>query len=160
MSIDASSNYHQRLHALDVTTGAELLGGPIEICAAYPASGGVATLVQSPGNYEERAALLLLERNDLYELDFALRHAPYSGWIISLYAEHAGAHHGISTSRPTAVRGTRHLDERRRPGGRCRGNIYLLTANGAFETTMDANGFPSLKDYGNSFLKISTAAPA
>jgi hypothetical protein len=36
------------------------------------------------------------------------------------------------------------------------GNIYLLTANGAFETP-DASGFPSLQDYGNSFLKISTA---
>jgi hypothetical protein len=38
------------------------------------------------------------------------------------------------------------------------GNIYLLTANGAFETTMDAKGFPSAQDYGNSFLKISSAA--
>ncbi len=38
------------------------------------------------------------------------------------------------------------------------GNIYLLSANGAFETTLDANGFPSNQDYGNSFLKISNAA--
>ena len=37
------------------------------------------------------------------------------------------------------------------------GNIYLITGNGVFETTLDANGFPSLGDYGNSFLKISTA---
>ena len=35
MSIDKSSNYHQRLHALDVTTGAELLNGPMEITATY-----------------------------------------------------------------------------------------------------------------------------
>jgi hypothetical protein len=44
------------------------------------------------------------------------------------------------------------------PGADAAGNIYLLTANGAFETTMDANGFPSLKDFGNSFLKISSAS--
>jgi hypothetical protein len=37
------------------------------------------------------------------------------------------------------------------------GNIYVLSANGAFETTMDVNGFPSNQDYGNSFLKISNA---
>ena len=43
MSIDASSKYHQRLHALDVTTGAELLNGPVEITATYPAT-GTATL--------------------------------------------------------------------------------------------------------------------
>jgi hypothetical protein len=36
------------------------------------------------------------------------------------------------------------------------GNVYLLTANGAFETSLDANGFPSKMDFGNSFLKIST----
>ena len=35
------------------------------------------------------------------------------------------------------------------------GNIHLLTANGAFETTLDASGFPSKQDFGNSFLKIS-----
>jgi hypothetical protein len=34
------------------------------------------------------------------------------------------------------------------------GNIYLLTANGAFETTLNAQGFPSKGDFGNSFLKI------
>ena len=38
------------------------------------------------------------------------------------------------------------------------GNIYLLTANGAFETTLDSQGFPSKQDFGNSFLKISAAA--
>jgi hypothetical protein len=34
----------------------------------------------------------------------------------------------------------------------------LLTANGVFETTLDAKGFPSGQDYGNSFLKLSAAA--
>ena len=35
--------------------------------------------------------------------------------------------------------------------------MYLLTANGVFEETLDANGFPNQHDYGNSFLKLSTA---
>jgi hypothetical protein len=35
------------------------------------------------------------------------------------------------------------------------GNLYLLTANGAFETTLDANGFPNMGDFGDSFVKIS-----
>jgi len=30
-SIDSSDNFHQRLHAVDVTSGAELYGGPVEI---------------------------------------------------------------------------------------------------------------------------------
>src|ERR1700692_1456238 len=39
MSKDSSSNYHQRLHALDITTGLEEFGGPVEIAAKYPGTG-------------------------------------------------------------------------------------------------------------------------
>ena len=34
-----SSTYFQRLHALDITTGAELEGGPVTVQATYPGSG-------------------------------------------------------------------------------------------------------------------------
>jgi hypothetical protein len=37
------------------------------------------------------------------------------------------------------------------------GNIYLLSGNGRFESTQDANGFPSQGDYGNSFVKIASS---
>jgi Domain of unknown function (DUF4282) len=40
------------------------------------------------------------------------------------------------------------------------GNIYALMANGTFETTLDANGFPNKQDYGNAFVKVSTAGGA
>lgn len=36
MSKAASGNYHHRLHALDLTTGAEQFGGPVTIQATYP----------------------------------------------------------------------------------------------------------------------------
>src|SRR6266404_6564066 len=39
MSKDASANYHHRLHALDITTGGEQFGGPVEVHATYPGSG-------------------------------------------------------------------------------------------------------------------------
>ena len=38
------------------------------------------------------------------------------------------------------------------------GNIYLLDANGTFDTTLDANGFPSKGDYGNAMVKLSSAS--
>ena len=48
MSKDASSKYHQRLHALDLVTGAELQSGPAEIQATYPSAGCVSTTFE-PG---------------------------------------------------------------------------------------------------------------
>ena len=36
------------------------------------------------------------------------------------------------------------------------GYIYFLDANGTFETTLNANGFPTKGDFGNGFIKVST----
>jgi hypothetical protein len=36
------------------------------------------------------------------------------------------------------------------------GNIYLLDANGTFDTTFDINGFPTKGDYGNAMVRLST----
>jgi hypothetical protein len=44
------------------------------------------------------------------------------------------------------------------PAADSSGNVFLLTANGDFDTTMDASGFPNHGDFGNSFLKISPAS--
>src|SRR6185437_12950936 len=40
MSKDSSGNYHQRLHALDLATGAEQSGSPVDIQATYPSATG------------------------------------------------------------------------------------------------------------------------
>ena len=39
MSKDAAGTYYQRLHALSLTTGAEQLGGPVDIHATFPGTG-------------------------------------------------------------------------------------------------------------------------
>lgn len=158
MSKDSASAYHQRLHALDLTTGGELLGGPTEITATYPtAGGGSATF--SPGQYEERAALLL-SKNTLYttwtsHCDIA----PYSGWIIA-FAESTLTRSAILNVGPNGGAGPSIWMSGGGPAADSAGNVYLLTANGAFETTLDANGFPNRQDYGNSFLKINAGSSA
>jgi len=155
MSIDAKSNYHQRLHALDLTSGAELLGGPTEIAAQYPTSGGSNSF--NPGQHAERAALLLANGTIYTSWTSHCDGQPYSGWIIA-FAENSLAVSGVLNVAANSSAGPAIWMSGGGPAADAAGNIYLLTANGAFETTMDANGFPSLKDYGNSFLKISSAA--
>jgi len=167
MSIDKSSNYHQRLHALDVTTGAELLGGPVEITAT---SGSTSF---SPGQYEERAALLLsggvIYTSWTSHCDFA----PYGGWVLAFKQSDlspAGLINVAPGSDPNTTAGPSGQDTAYSrngpaiwmggagPAADAAGNVYFLTGNGRFETTMDARGFPSGGDFGNSFVKLSSTA--
>jgi hypothetical protein len=156
MSIDAQSNYHQRLHALDITTGAELLNGPVEITASFPVT-GTATSTFDPRSYEERAALLLSNGTIYTSWTSHCDNVPYGGWVIS-YAQSTLARNGALNVAANSSGGPAIWMAGGGPAADASGNIYLLTANGAFETTMDANGFPSGQDFGNSFLKISNAS--
>ncbi|MFZ0594294.1 MAG: PQQ-binding-like beta-propeller repeat protein [Bryobacteraceae bacterium] len=67
MSKDQAGRYFQRLHALDLQTGEEEFGGPVEILATFPGANAF-----DPKQYAERAALLLIN-GDLHHLDVALR---------------------------------------------------------------------------------------
>jgi hypothetical protein len=156
MSKDASSNYHQRLHALDLATGAELLNGPVEITATYPAAGGGMTTF-SPGQYEERAALLLLNGAIYTSWTSHCDSTPYFGWIIAYSASTLSRTAVLNVAPNSGGSGPAIWMSGGGPAADSSGNIYLLTANGAFETALDANGFPINQDFGNSFLKISTA---
>jgi hypothetical protein len=164
MSIDKSSNYHQRLHALDITTGAELFGGPAEISGSAPNSAGTTTF--APGQYEERAALLLANGQVYTTWTSHCDVAPYSGWIIA-YNQTTLAQTAVLNVGPNsgaAVPNGTHFNMNGPaiwmsgdgPGADAQGNIYLLTGNGLFEPALDANGFPNMGDFGNSFLKLAS----
>jgi hypothetical protein len=157
MSLDASSTYHQRLHALDVTTGAELLGGPTEIGASVPAAGG--SNVFNPTQYEERAALLLLNGSIYLSFTSHCDAPPYSGWIMT-YAESTLAQTAVLNVGQNSETGPAIWMAGGGPAADAAGNVYLLTANGGFETTLSAAGFPNLGDFGNSFLKIANSGGA
>jgi hypothetical protein len=164
MSIDKSSNYHQRLHALDITTGAELFNGPAEITASAPNSAG--TTMFAPGQYEERAALLLANGQIYTTWTSHCDFAPYSGWIIAYNQTtlaqtavlNVGPNSGASVPNGTHfnMNGPAIWMSGDGPGADAQGNVYLLTGNGLFEPTLDANGFPNMGDFGNSFLKLAS----
>ena len=85
MSKDGSG-YHQRLHALDVTTGAEQFGGPTTIQASFTGTGDNSTagkVVFDPGQYEERSGLLLMNGVIYTTWTSHCDNRPYTGWVIS-----------------------------------------------------------------------------
>ena len=157
MSKDSRSNYHQRLHALDITSGAEEFGGPVEIAAQYPGTGDNSQggyVIFDPKQYKERAGVLLL--NHIVYTSWASHcdHTPYTGWIIS-YNETTLAQQSVLNVTPNGSEGAIWAAGAG-PAADANGNIYFLDANGTFDTTLDANGLPANGDYGNAIIKLST----
>jgi len=153
MTKDSQGHYHHRLHALDITTGTELFGGPKEITATFPNLSGQTTF--DAGQYKERPGLLLL--NGILYLTFSSHCdiGAYTAWVLA-YNEMTLAQTSVLNLGPNGG-GPSIWMSGGAPAADSSGSIYLLNANGAFETTLDANGFPNHSDYGNSFMKISTA---
>ncbi len=158
ISKDSSGNYHQRLHALDLTTGAEEFGGPTEVQASYPGTGDNSTngnVIFSPGQYAERAGLLLLNGVIYTTWTSHCDIRPYTGWIIS-YDQSTLRQVSVLNLTPNGNEGSMWMSGTA-PAADANGNIFFLQANGTFDSTLDANGFPSRGDFGNAFMKVSTA---
>jgi outer membrane protein assembly factor BamB len=157
-SMDALGNYHQRLHALDLALGTELFNGPVEIQATYPGTGDNSdgtNVIFDPKQYRERAGLLLL--NGIVYTSWASHYdtRPYTGWIIA-YDASTLAQASVLNVTPNGSAGAIWMSGAA-PAADNSGNIYVPLANGEFDETLDANGFPNLGDYGNALLKLSTA---
>ena len=153
MSLDNGGNYHQRLHALDLTTGAEISGSPTTIQATFPTMSGTTTF--DPKQYKERAALLLL--NGVIYTTWASHcdAGPYTGWIMG-YNETTLQQSSVLDVIPNGGDGAIWMAGDG-PAADSSGNIYFLDANGTFDDTLNSNGFPEHGDYGNAFVKVSTA---
>jgi Immunoglobulin I-set domain/PQQ enzyme repeat len=157
MSKDASGKYYQRLHALDIATGAELFGGPTTIQATYPGTGPNSigsNLVFDPGQYKERAGLLLL--NGMVYTAWASHcdFDPYNGWIMGFNGSTL-AMSSVLNITPNGTEGAIWMSGAGLAADSS-GNIYFLDGNGTFDTSLNPSGFPSQGDFGNAFLKLST----
>ncbi len=157
MSKDGSGNYHQRFHALDMTTGAEISGSPTEISATFPGTGDGSSngnVVFAPGQYKDRAALLLLNGNVYLGFSSHCDFRPYTGWVMA-YSESTLKQTQVLNLTPKGSEGSIWMsgDGIAADGA---GNLFLLDANGTFDTSLDANGFPANGNFGDSILKLTT----
>lgn len=161
MSKDSSGNYHQRLHALDLTTGADRMTTQA-VQATYTgtgtgSSGGTQTF--NPGSYEERAALLLLNGVVYTTWTSHCDQSPYTSWVMGYGESNLQQVSVLNLTANGATQGGKEGGiwmSGDGPAADSSGNIYLLVGNGTFDTTL-SGGFPNQNDYGNCFMKISTA---
>ena len=158
MSKNAGGTYFQRLHALDLTTGAELLGGPTTVQASYPGTGDNSTggnVIFDAKQYAERAGLLLLNHTLYLTWTSHCDARPYTGWIIA-YNAATLAQSSVLNVTPNGNEGSIWMAGTA-PAADSTGNIFFLDANGTFDTTLTSSGFPAQGDFGNTFIKVSTS---
>ena len=158
MTKDSSSAYHQRLHALDMTTGAELFGGPTEVQATFPGTGDNndgKNVIFAPGQYAERVGLLLLNRVIYTGWTSHCDEAPYTAWVMA-YSESTLQQLNVVNLNPNGHEGSIWMSGAGLAADSA-GYIYPLVSNGTFDTTLNQAGLPSKGDYGNAFVKLSTA---
>jgi hypothetical protein len=159
MSRNVSGAYFQRLHALDVTSGAELLGGPKTVQGSFPGTGAGSSggsVIFDPKQYEERAALMSLNGQIITAWTSHCDIDPYTGWIMA-YDASTLAQVSILNVTPNGSRGGFWMAGAG-PAADAMGNVYLLDGNGTFDTTLNASGFPIQGNFGNAFLKVSTSS--
>lgn len=145
-----SGSYYHRLHALDLSSGAEKFGGPIEIQATVSGtgSGSQGGKVSFHGRLEAQRSALLLQ-NGLVYIGWAslCDYGNYHGWLMAYDAQ---------TLTQTAVWLTT-------PNGKDGGiwqsgngvagdssyNTFIATGNGTFDVNTGGS------DYGQSVVKVS-----
>jgi hypothetical protein len=145
--------YVQRLHALDVTTGAEKFGGPVVIAATVKGNGSGSSggkLSFDPFRSNQRPGLLL--QNGAIFITWASHgledQFTYHGWVIG-YNEttlkQVGAYCVTANGDQGGI-----WQSGDGPAADNLGNIFLLTGNGTFDANTGG------VDYGMSFVKIAT----
>jgi hypothetical protein len=142
--------YVQRLHALDVATGAEKFGGPVVIQASVPGTGDGGTMdVFNPFSYKERPALLLLNGVVYTSWSSHCDIGQYHGWVIG-YTAQTLQQVAVFNVTPDANEASI-WQSGAGPAADSSGNIYVMTGNGGFDASTGG------RDYGDTFLKLSTA---
>jgi hypothetical protein len=160
VSKDGSGNYRHRLHALDLTTGAELFGGPTMISASYPGTGAGSSggnVVFDPSQYNERPGLLQVGNTIYTTWGSHCDVGQYTSWVMTFNADTLKQTSVLNLT-PSGNDGGIWMAGTA-PAADAAGNIYFLIGNGTFDTTLNSSGFPSAGDCGNCFVKLAGSSP-
>ena len=160
VSKNASGNYFHRLHALDITSGKELFGGPTTITATSPGNGAGSsngTVIFDPAQYNERPGLLELNGTIYTTWGSHCDAGPYTSWMMAFSADTL-QQTSVLNFVPNGSDGGIWMSGAA-PAADAAGNIYFIIGNGTFETTLNSGGFPSQGDCGNCYVKVSSSAP-
>src|SRR6266853_2323720 len=160
VSKNSSGNYFHRLHALDITSGKELFGGPTTIAPTFPGNGAGSangTLIFDPAQYNERPGLLELNGTIFTTWGSHCDIGAYTSWMIAFSADTLKQSNVLNLV-PNGNDGGTWMSGAA-PAADAAGNIYFIIGNGTFDAALNTAGFPSQGDCGNCYVKVSSAPP-
>ena len=146
-----NGQYVYRLHALDLTSGAEKFGGPVVIQASVPGTGdennGQGQVPFDPKMHLQRPGLLLL--SGVVYIGFGSHDdtPPWHGWLLAYNATTLQQVASFNTT-PNGSAGSI-WESGCAPAVDANGNVYVATSNGTFD--VNTGGM----DYGESVLKLN-----
>jgi len=158
---DPSGNitYHDRLHALALTTGSDQANSPVDITATVSANSG--PLSFTPLTQNQRPALLLASYAGGMAVCIAWASygdlGTYNGWVMA-YDASTLAQVAVWNDTPNGIKGGIWMSD----GGIAvdsSGALYLSTGNGTFDDTADL--VPPMapnNDFGESFVRLDPSA--
>ena len=151
-SMDAgATNFYQRLHAIDLTSGNEKTGSPVNITATYPTAAG-GTLTFSTRQENQRTGLALV--NGVIYICWGSHEdaSPWYGWVVGYsYNGSAFAQTAALNVAPNTAEAGIWLSGGA-PSADNNGNLYITTGNGGWDLT---NTSGPTNDYGDTFLQLS-----
>jgi hypothetical protein len=149
----SGSVFRQRLHVIDLTTGAEEPGAPLAIAASSPGNGDGGTSVSfNPQTANQRAGLALVGGSVYIAWGSHEDARPFYGWLIGY------TYNGSSLTRTHVLNVVPNYGlggiwmSGSAPAADSSNQLYVSTGNGVFDA--DSNSAPN-NDYGDSFLKLS-----
>ncbi len=145
-----NGKFYQRLHALDITTGAEKFGGPVLINAKVKGSGDGSQngyVHFDPLKNNQRPGLLLQNGSVYISWASHCDIGPYHGWVIS-YDSQILKQNGVWNSTPNAGLGG-FWSAGAGIAADSTSNLYLASGNAMFDVNTGG------RDYGDSIIKLS-----
>ncbi|MGA7906127.1 MAG: hypothetical protein WCA16_01880 [Candidatus Sulfotelmatobacter sp.] len=140
------TSYVFRLHALDITNGAEKFGGPTVITASVM-NGKTQVTLNTQLNLQRPA---LLESNGSIFIGFGSNGCDRNahGWLLA-YSASTLQQQAVFNTSPAKAWGSSLWMSGVGPAADSEGNIYIITANGTFDVSTGGS------DYGDTILKLT-----
>ncbi len=145
----AGTTFYQRLHAIGLLTGNEMLSGPAPISGTFPTISSTVTFSSQQQN--QRAGLALV--NGVVYVAWASHEDeyPWYGWVMGYDAASLSLLYTFNST-PNVDQGGIWMGGGA-PSADASGNLYVITGNGIFDAT---NSSAPNNDYGDSFLKLTS----